>query len=493
MTGVSGSSAAATEQLSRVQIFQEMARRSCKIIWHADGRDDETSGCFFSRREGSVEVLTCFHEESWGLGKIEVIYGENRWEASVAVDVNRSLAADYDMVILTVENGSEEIPFFRLGAEREFPLAGEDVFFSGYPLGQNTSLTHRGYISGVREALASFTLDGPIVKGHSGGPVVKVHGVALELIGIISSQLVDMTRAFLTISRLDPNAEYRAYDDVSPSYAKGYSHADAIEQIARAVLNNVSTGIGRVSFVTRYVVITTPSYGPTSVSTAASSPRRASSAMSALSSISEADPWMQRNLGMSSSSSSSRAAPRQESVSEVPVKRGEHLPAGAKKGSKEWGWAHHVKTNKRPLFNLITGRADNKGKKNSRGKDNMSDDEYRLLMVYYALSHAVVSEEQINSSDLPQGAKVKLIEGLQQSASTEEESLSFNDLKKRIKKFFNKLQGTGKGKGKKKSQKKLSSEEIKAHKTTFMQAINNSGFPEEEREQLRELIELGVD
>lgn len=340
--------------LTKIEIFEDLVSKSCKVIWKTTSTSIETSGCFIQRYQRDVEVFTCFHEASWKLAEITILYQSHSWKASLAKDVNSELAVYYDLAILSLEGEVFSLPFFPLRGFTEFPVRGEDIFFSGCPLGESLPLTHMGYVSGVEEDSGNFKIDGTILRGHSGGPVVRTNAKGLEIIGVISSQLVDLTQTFLKISQQTP-APFRAYNDPAPSYAGGVSTVSAIKHLTQAFLSNVSTGIGNIRFASLHI-ITTSSVPLTQKDIDLSSPvlEDEYGASAVFSSMQRPDPWMQRKLGITSPPS---LTAEESKVAELPVMRGEHLPAGARKKSPEWQWAHQIKTNKTDHY-LMTSQEE---------------------------------------------------------------------------------------------------------------------------------------
>lgn len=78
----------------------------------------------------------------------------------------------------------------------EIPLKeGMKVYFAGYPLGQDTVTFHKGTISSITEnqGIRRFTIDGTVVPGNSGGPVVIQHEGKIYLVGVITSEVADFS------------------------------------------------------------------------------------------------------------------------------------------------------------------------------------------------------------------------------------------------------------------------------------------------------------
>lgn len=138
---------------------------------------------------------------------------------------------------------------------------GMKVYFAGYPLGQDQITLHKGTISSitVEDGIRHFTIDGTVVPGNSGGPVVIQHAGQLYLAGVITSEIADFSPEDLKITAI-----MRAI--VAQNRSKGASPGvtqtvtiqtpDGPEQIAindtetislalDLIQRNLSTGIGR--------------------------------------------------------------------------------------------------------------------------------------------------------------------------------------------------------------------------------------------------------
>ena len=72
---------------------------------------------------------------------------------------------------------------------------GIKVYFAGYPLGHDKVTFHKGTISSVSECkgIKRFTIDGTVVPGNSGGPVVIQHQGKVYLVGVITSEVADFS------------------------------------------------------------------------------------------------------------------------------------------------------------------------------------------------------------------------------------------------------------------------------------------------------------
>lgn len=72
---------------------------------------------------------------------------------------------------------------------------GMKVYFAGFPLGHEKITFHKGVISSLNndQGIEEFTIDGTVVPGNSGGPVVVLHEGTPHLIGVMTSEMADFS------------------------------------------------------------------------------------------------------------------------------------------------------------------------------------------------------------------------------------------------------------------------------------------------------------
>lgn len=235
---------------SRSFIFNELASKTCKVLW-GNPPFAETSGSFVKINDKEIQVITCFHNKSWDNSHITVIYNTSEWMAKRSQEALPQLAAYHDIGVLDIDKKGAplEVNPFYIGKSTNFVAIGEDVYFAGFPLGEDYPSTQIGYVCSLDEPRRRFKIDATVLSGHSGGPVARLKKDTLELIGIVSSQLVDLTQEFLEISQLQPD-RFRAWNDPASNYAGDHSVIEAIKQLNHAVLSNISTGISSITFIT---------------------------------------------------------------------------------------------------------------------------------------------------------------------------------------------------------------------------------------------------
>lgn len=250
----------APRELSKIEIFNQLAAKTCRVEWEWKGIPLSTTGCFIKRLgQERVQILTCFHDESWKTAQISMIYkvradGKELFSTKIECTLDPEVvfrnAKRVDLCLLNFSKKITPSHFFETTNNSSYLSLGETVYFSGFPLSKEHPLIHMGYISSKekKETISQFTIDGTVVAGHSGGPVVMVNNGNLELIGIISSQMVSMTQSLLKASKaqIDPIA---AFNDCAGSYGDSDIRT-VLQDLMSNFLKNISTGIGNVNATT---------------------------------------------------------------------------------------------------------------------------------------------------------------------------------------------------------------------------------------------------
>ena len=254
LTGFSKSADSLTPNLpeqtlsKRESIFQELARKTCKVIWRMSKEVMETSGCFVKAHSSQkIQVLSCFYDDSWSEAvTIQIIYQGTAIYAK-AIQVH---SIDHDLCILDFEPKHTKYDCFHLTGVFDQPSLGQKIYFAGFPFGTRYPVVHKGYISSVQKGGESdqFTMDGTVVQGHSGGPVVFAGTTELKLVGIISSQLCDISKKFIELS----NAKLPSIvpmNDAAASFGNSDIRA-VLKETMDCILANFSTGIGKATCLT---------------------------------------------------------------------------------------------------------------------------------------------------------------------------------------------------------------------------------------------------
>lgn len=250
---------AVPQKLSKTEIFNRLAEKTCRVKWEWQDITLSTTGCFIKRLgQEKVQVLTCFHDESWKTACISMIYKIRIDEdlfictTQCTLDPKISLrnATKVDLCLLNIQTTLTPSYFYETTNDSSYLSLGETVYFSGFPLLKEHPLIHKGCISSKekKENFAKFSIDGTVVEGHSGGPVVIVNNENLELIGIINSQMVSITTTLIKSSKMNIEP-VSAFNDFSSSYGDSDVRT-VLQDLVNNFFRNVSTGIGNATSTT---------------------------------------------------------------------------------------------------------------------------------------------------------------------------------------------------------------------------------------------------
>jgi hypothetical protein len=245
------------KQVNRNLAFQELARKTCKVVWTVGQEIVETSGCFINDYSPKkIQVLSCFHDDSWAKATaILIIYQDKKINAKLDPTISMFQARRHDLCVLDFEHKDAEYDYFDFKQGFTQPSLGQKIYFAGFPFGTNNPIVHKGYVSSahIRGGSDQFTIDGTIVRGHSGGPIVVARTTELLLLGIISSQLCDISKKFTELS----NAELPhivPINDVAPSYGDSDMRA-VLKETMDCIFANFSTGIGKATCLTKIALL----------------------------------------------------------------------------------------------------------------------------------------------------------------------------------------------------------------------------------------------
>ena len=241
--------------------FEYIAERTCKVITP----HGEATGCLI----GDKVVATVMHifsvTESGSINPegLEIRYKDRQYTATL-MRMNVETASRADAVLLQIQQ-EVSLPFFETVFEGDLPN-GTDVYFSGFPLSQSNLTHHKGMVSSVVDNGARFTIDGTIVRGNSGGPVVaESSSGGFVLVGMITREVAmlpsSFTRHYKGLSKIDIEPVPRGkgkwkkdycsidgahFTDDEDNVARLNAHPEErIIILLRAAMDNISTGIGK--------------------------------------------------------------------------------------------------------------------------------------------------------------------------------------------------------------------------------------------------------
>lgn len=154
--------------------------------------------CFTVDVDGRQYIVTAHHlvEEIEGQGTVQI--ASNKTRKKIHVEVIEHVETQ-DISVLTATNWHS--PSHPLHVTLEGTVLSQEVFFLGYPYGISSGGEHlnNGFpVPVVKRAIFStpcidehglFCLDGHNNEGFSGGPVVRMEGPEVFVIGVISGYL----------------------------------------------------------------------------------------------------------------------------------------------------------------------------------------------------------------------------------------------------------------------------------------------------------------
>ena len=213
---------------SAEEVFTRM-RSSIGILIDNTDRTARKVGAFV-RMEGRGFFVTTCHDIPENIENVTIYHSTGDYSVVTPEGMIAEKVASIGLRIFSCRGEiNPDLTYFNLLPEHLDPLApGKEVFFAGWPLSLHDLAFHRGSISGLKDldGIRTYTIDGTVVQGFSGGPVVIEHGGDLFLAAIIKSQLVASTESVLETIE---DANLRAL----------------MEQIFKIAQRNRSIGIGR--------------------------------------------------------------------------------------------------------------------------------------------------------------------------------------------------------------------------------------------------------
>ncbi len=148
-----------------------------------------------------------------------------------------------DFAVLELKTKSKErYPVLKFCQDTQNLNVGDEVYFSGFPLGTPVLLTHKGMLSGFDTNRVVLYIQASINKGNSGGALLNTQG---EVIGIINSRLGTIGKRLTQVQTQVKKPGLRLK-------IGGVDPLETDRAIIGALDETISTGIGR-AINTRYV------------------------------------------------------------------------------------------------------------------------------------------------------------------------------------------------------------------------------------------------
>lgn len=129
--------------------------------------------------------------------------------------------------------------------EREFNVdlndIGDEIIFSGFPLGTSGLLTHKGIISGFDPEKEYICIQASINKGNSGGALINNEG---KIIGVLTLREGCLHKELGEIYDKILEFENQGAKNIVSAGSVEINPLEAIKYTIQTLNRNISTGIG---------------------------------------------------------------------------------------------------------------------------------------------------------------------------------------------------------------------------------------------------------
>lgn len=238
----------------------KQSRESCVRVSTVSG-NSYGSGFFVDPNH----VVTCCHvitkECSFDQNGLVPVHDPNklnlRWQAFSDITVETSSGESIPAKCISVPTSVDPSPLLRdfavlrletkpsrrnatlpFSQDSSRSEVGDEVYFSGFPLGAPVMLTHKGMLSGISNERRLLCIQAPINKGNSGGALLNVQG---EVIGIVSNREGGISRELDRIRKQIVDVEQQKKGSVS---FFGVNPLASQREIISVLNQYISTGIG---------------------------------------------------------------------------------------------------------------------------------------------------------------------------------------------------------------------------------------------------------
>ncbi len=185
-------------KLSTMEVFDRIRPLLCSL----NSTLGEFSGFFLDKET----ILTATHsipfnseDRLFAMEYVQVSYPQQEKpyfpEPSDGIIKDHAVELDVFSMKSEAQLEKEEVDPIKLLPDDLFLQEGMKVYFAGYPLGQGKATFHKGIVSSISEDRGTrrFTIDGTVVPGNSGGPVVTQFDGKVYLVGVITAEVADFT------------------------------------------------------------------------------------------------------------------------------------------------------------------------------------------------------------------------------------------------------------------------------------------------------------
>ena len=230
-------------QISKMTTHQ--SRLSCVKIISKQGNSSGTG--FFI---GPDKIATCFHVVSQIIvdsaknvqfniyPDLEAITEDNDTIGLACISIPTKASPEplfQDFAILKTNSPIDKKSILRLSNDTDLDV-GDNIVFSGFPLGTPTMVTHYGTISGVTKDKSIICIQAATNKGNSGGALVDKDG---QVIGIVS-----MREGGISISLQNYLNQITASEKYGGIQLMGIDPLQAAKETIQILDTYISTGIG---------------------------------------------------------------------------------------------------------------------------------------------------------------------------------------------------------------------------------------------------------
>ena len=131
---------------------------------------------------------------------------------------------------------------------KQTPSIGSEIYFSGFPLGSPTKLTHKGMVSGLTANNNIVCIQAPINKGNSGSALLNFNG---EIIGMVSMREGGISKGLKQLRDQITKTESQGSLSVL-----GVNTLQSTKEIVNVLDLYISTGIGyarNIKYLSAYI------------------------------------------------------------------------------------------------------------------------------------------------------------------------------------------------------------------------------------------------
>jgi hypothetical protein len=191
----------AVTKLDNRAIFDCIRSKMCMI----KGPAGKTSGFFINESGLLVTTFHCLTKTLLAGGQFSVNPNEltvfldgKEYKVKFPPDFDASKANELDLCLLQIQSHEKiKTSCFELLPTSLAPAEGMKTYFAGFPLTQTAITFHKGLLSFFQaNGSQYFTIDGTVVPGNSGGPVVIQHEGEVYLAGVIFAEAADINPDF---------------------------------------------------------------------------------------------------------------------------------------------------------------------------------------------------------------------------------------------------------------------------------------------------------